>query len=72
MIATHAVISSALLLILSLWTFVLQLLETRLLARTQQRLGPNRIGWNGVFQGWVDYVKSFNKREQRKIERDRE
>ena len=41
------------------------LVERRLLARMQIRIGPNRVGWNGLLQPLADAVKSIFKEDLR-------
>ena len=43
------------------------LLEQKILARCQIRVGPNLVGYWGVFQPFADAVKLFNKENHRLI-----
>lgn len=61
MIFTIVLIALVLMLSLVAWTYVLGFLETQLIARSQQRIGPNRLGPVGFFQGLMDTLKAFAK-----------
>jgi NADH-quinone oxidoreductase subunit H len=37
--------------------------ERRMIARVQDRVGPNRVGWEGIFQPVADGVKMFTKED---------
>lgn len=61
MIVTNFVVIAVLVLALAMWAYLLAHFEVKLLARSQQRIGPNRVGWAGIMQGAVDAVKAMGK-----------
>lgn len=57
----HAVLVASILLLVNFLAYVYSFCEQRLVAKTQQRLGPNRAGWLGIFQSFADYRKAMQK-----------
>ena len=57
----HIALIAVILFLVNALAYAYSFCEHRLLAKTQQRLGPNRAGWNGVLQDFADYWKAWRK-----------
>ncbi len=61
--ARHTIIAMILFVVAPLQMLVFTYLERRIIARMQDRLGPNRVGPAGLFQPIADAVKMFTKED---------
>jgi len=59
----HSLVAMILFVVAPLQMLVFTYLERRLIARMQDRLGPNRVGPYGLFQPIADAVKMFTKED---------
>ncbi|NJN68435.1 MAG: NADH-quinone oxidoreductase subunit NuoH [Chloroflexaceae bacterium] len=59
----HVTVAGILLVIAPLQMLLLTYLERRIIARMQDRVGPNRVGPEGLFQPVADGIKMFTKED---------
>lgn len=59
----HTAVATILLVVVPLQMLLFTYLERRIIARMQDRLGPNRVGPFGLFQPIADAVKMFTKED---------
>lgn len=59
----YLIIATVLFLVAPFQMLFLTYVERRVIARMQDRLGPNRVGWEGIFQPVADGVKMFTKED---------
>ncbi len=62
-LTSFSLISAILFLVAPLQMLFLTYFERRMIARVQDRVGPNRVGWEGIFQPVADGVKIFTKED---------
>lgn len=63
LLARHAAVAGILLVVAPTQMLLLTYLERRIIARMQDRVGPNRVGPEGLFQPIADAVKMFTKED---------
>lgn len=63
MLSRHLAVVSIVLVVVPLQMLLLTYLERRIIARMQDRVGPNRVGPEGLFQPIADAVKMFTKED---------
>ncbi len=59
----HLLVATILFLVVPFQMLLLTYFERRVIARMQDRVGPNRVGWEGVLQPIADAVKMFTKED---------
>jgi NADH-quinone oxidoreductase subunit H len=62
-LTSFSLIASILFLVAPFQMLFLTYFERRMIARVQDRVGPNRVGWEGIFQPVADGVKMFTKED---------
>jgi NADH-quinone oxidoreductase subunit H len=62
-LTSFSLIASVLFLVAPFQMLFLTYFERRMIARVQDRVGPNRAGWEGIFQPVADGVKMFTKED---------
>ncbi|MCQ3976136.1 MAG: NADH-quinone oxidoreductase subunit H, partial [Anaerolineae bacterium] len=59
----HLVLASIIAVVAPAMLIILTWLERKIIARIQDRIGPNRAGPFGLLQGFADMIKMFTKED---------
>jgi NADH-quinone oxidoreductase subunit H len=68
---SHIILASIIAVVAPLMLVVLTWLERKIIARIQDRIGPNRAGPFGLLQGFADMIKMFTKEDITPAKADR-